>query len=68
MTNYEKMRDEYLKDPKFVKAYKEASLERNIANAIEELEMKIRNENLSNDKIIQILEIFRMEIFQGKYV
>ena len=61
MTNYDKLFQEQMENPKFSKAYDEAKSERNLDNILEELKEKITM-NESKEVLLQTINAFQHQI------
>ena len=61
MTNYDKLFQEQMKNPKFAKAYDEAKSERKLDKILEELKEKITM-NESKEVLLQTINAFQHQI------
>lgn len=61
MTNYEKLFQEQMKNPKFAKAYQEAKLERKLEEMLEDLKEKI-SKNESKEVLLETIESLQKQI------
>ena len=61
MTNYEKLFQEQMKNPEFVKAYYEAKLDRKLDEMLDNLKEKI-SKNESKDILLETINSFQKQI------